>query len=416
MHHIFWLMNHETRKRIIDIQSDLNTIAETHPETIPVFMRNGFSMMSDPEKRKAFGSKLSLDIALSMKQIDIEAFVADLEMAIEIGGRRIIKGDNIIRLKGLLPCPVRLPLQEKLDALVAQKKEEGIEVIGEFKAASMGLDWMKDEAKAAGDHSDLDDIYLSAGFDLFFEHKYFGRFVANGSFADPSGWGRSNSVFSNVGCDIMDPQRRYGVIAVVPAVFLVNTSELNDRPAPRSWEDLLHPRWEASISLPVSDFDLFNAILLTIRNKYGMEAIDALGRNMQQSLHPAQMVKSDRLKSQRPTVTIMPNFFTKMAKPGGPMLAVWPTDGAVISPVFMLAKTHAGQHLNDVSAMLTSKETGEILSHLGLFPSVHPEVDNRLPVNVPFMWLGWDYINTHNLNTEFQDCNNRFKSALTTKQ
>jgi len=400
----------------IDSQTDLNTIAETYPETIPVFVRNGFSMMSDPEKRKAFGSKLSLDIALSMKQIDVEAFVTDLEMAIEIGGRRIIKGDNIIRLKGLLPCPVRLPLQEKLDAMVAQKKEEGIEVIGEFKAASMGLDWMKDEVEAAGDLSDLDDIYLSAGFDLFFEHKYFGRFVADGHFADPSGWERANPVFSDVGCNIMDPQGRYGVIAVVPAVFLVNTGELNGRPAPQSWEDLLHPRWEASVSLPVSDFDLFNALLLTIRNRYGMEAIEALGRNMQQSLHPAQMVKSDRLKSQRPAVTIMPNFFTKMARPGGPMQAIWPSDGAVISPVFMLAKTNGGRHLKEVSAMLTSKETGEILSHLGLFPSVNPEVDNRLPAKAPFMWLGWDYINTHNLNTEFQECNNCFKAALNTKQ
>jgi ABC-type Fe3+ transport system substrate-binding protein len=307
-----------------------------------------------------------------------------------------------------------LPLQEKLDAVVAQKKESGIEVLGELKAASMGLDWMKEEVEAANDPSELDDIYLSAGFDLFFEHKYFGRFVEAGHFADPSGWNRANDVFLRAGCDIMDPQRRYGVIAVVPAVFLINTAELKNRPVPQSWEDLLHPRWESSVSLPVSDFDLFNAILLTIKSSYGISAIEALGRNMQQSMHPAQMVKSDRLKTQRPAVTIMPNFFTKMAKPGGPMQAVWPSDGAILSPVFMLAKTDPSPHLMDVSAMLTSKETGEILSHLGLFPSVHPQVDNRLPNNSPLMWLGWDYINTHNLNAEFLACNERFNASIPT--
>jgi hypothetical protein len=395
-------MKLEQKKELIDRNADLNSIAEAFPETIPVFVRNGFSMMADPEKRKTFGSKLSLDVALSMRQIDLDAFVSDLLVAIENGGRRIIRGANTIRIKGLLPCPVRLPLQEKLDELIASKSDQGVEILAELKAASMGLDWMKDEVELASRAGELDDIYLSAGFDLFFEQKYFGRFVDEGSFADPTGWERPNAIFTEAGCEILDPQRRYGVIAVVPAVFLVNTSELNGRSAPKSWQDLLGPEWESSVSLPVSDFDLFNAILLTIRNQYGMEAIDALGRNMQQSLHPAQMVKSDRLKTQKPAVTIMPNFFTKMAKAGGPMQAIWPADGAVLSPVFMLAKTNPGSHLRDVSAMLASKETGEILAHLGLFPSVNPEVDNRLPSGTKFMWLGWDYINSHNLNSEFR--------------
>ncbi|HMM11236.1 MAG TPA: ABC transporter substrate-binding protein [Bacteroidales bacterium] len=395
----------------IDAGLSLDAIAEAYPETIPVFVRHGFSMMSDPEKRKTFGSRLSLDIALNMRQMDVNAFIAELEAAIQHGGKHTPRRSDIIRIKGLLPCPVRLPLQEKFDELVARKAAEGIEISGELKAASMGLDWMKDEVEAAATPDELDDIYLSAGFDLFFEHRYFGRFVADGQFNDPTGWNKPNKVFSKAACDILDPQRRYGVLAVVPAVFLVNTTELNGRQVPQSWEDLLHPRWASSISLPVADFDLFNAILLTLRNKYGLEAIDALGRNMQQSLHPAQMVKSDRLKTQRPAVTIMPNFFTKMAKAGGPMVAVWPADGAVISPVFMLAKATDNSNLRDIAAMFTSRETGEVLAHLGLFPSVHPEVDNRLPEGAPFMWLGWDYINTHNLNSEFFTCNQRFTEA-----
>lgn len=404
-------MKLEQKRELIDRNADLNSIAEAFPETIPVFVRNGFSMMADPEKRRTFGSKLSLDVALSMRQIDLDAFVSDLLVAIENGGRRIIHGANTIRIKGLLPCPVRLPLQEKLDELIASKSKQGVDILAELKAASMGLDWMKDEVELASGAGELDDIYLSAGFDLFFEQKYFGRFVDEGSFADPTGWDRPNAVFTEAGCEILDPRRRYGVIAVVPAVFLVNTSELNGRSAPKSWEDLLGPEWESSVSLPVSDFDLFNAILLTIRNQYGMGALDALGRNMQQSLHPAQMVKSDRLKTRKPAITIMPNFFTKMAKAGGPMQAIWPADGAVLSPVFMLAKTNPGSHLRDVSAMLASKDTGEILAHLGLFPSVNPEVDNRLPSGTKFMWLGWEYINSHNLNSEFRICNERFNAA-----
>ena len=47
------------------------------------------------------------------------------------------------------------------------------------------------------------------------------------------------------------------------------------------------------------------------------------------------MVKSDKMKTNTPTVTIMPYFFTKMIKADGPMVPVWPNDGAAISPIFM---------------------------------------------------------------------------------
>ncbi|MBK9290157.1 MAG: ABC transporter substrate-binding protein [Bacteroidetes bacterium] len=399
-------------KVLISPEDTLWQIAERYPETIAVFVRHGFSLMADPEKRLAFGSKLRLDIALGMRQIDFEVFYSELEAAVMNSGRQPEYGPGVVRVKGLLPCPVRLPLQEKLDTFVASRQADGLVLAGELKAASMGLDWLKSDAEAAASPSELDDIYLSAGFDLFFEERYFGRFIKSGHFVDPTGWDRPNPCFPQAGVDILDPLRRYGVVAVVPAVFLVNTAELAGRPVPSSWEDLLHPQWEASLSLPVSDFDLFNAILLTISNKYGMDAVEALGRNMQQSLHPAQMVKSERL-SRRPAVTIMPNFFTKMARPGGPMLAVWPADGAILSPVFMIAKSDGNSHIGDVASLLASREVGEILSHLGLFPSVHPLVDNRLPAGAPMMWLGWDFIGSNDLNTAFEACNERFKSATT---
>ena len=60
---------------------------------------------------------------------------------------------------------------------------------------------------------------------------------------------------------------------MVAAVFLVNTDELGDRAVPVSWEDLLKPEFENSVSLPIGDFDLFNAILLNIYKKYGEDGI-----------------------------------------------------------------------------------------------------------------------------------------------
>ena len=78
-------------------------------------------------------------------------------------------------------------------------------------------------------------------------------------------------------------------------------------------------------------------------------------------MHPAEMVKSERRARIKPAISIMPYFFTRMALPGSVMKAVWPTDGAIISPIFMLTKRSKKKELKEVADMFMSKETGEIL-------------------------------------------------------
>lgn len=400
--------------KYFEATDSLFDITEKYPETLKVFTANGFAQLADAVKRNTFGKQLQLDMALSMRQLDYEAFSLMLHNAIE--GRR--KGDAAVRedvrVKGLLPCPVRLPLQEKLDELLAAFANKGVNVAASLKAASLGLDWIIDEVAAAKSADELDDIYLSAGFDMFFEEKYFGRFIAQGDFGDPIRWDSINTDFQNDYIQLKDPKNRYGIIAVVPAVFLVNTVELGDRPMPHSWKDLTDPIYERSVSLPVSDFDLFNAILLTMDEVYGEESVAALGKNMQQSLHPAQMVKSDRSKTEKPAITIMPNFFTKMAKAGGVMQAVWPEDGAIISPVFMISRLNNNPHTQSLADFLAGQDVAEILAHQGLFPSLHPKIDNRIPAENKYMWLGWDYIEKHNLNQRFTELNAIFNGAYQT--
>lgn len=394
----------------------LYDITEKYPETLKVFTSNGFSQLADDHKRQTFGKALQLGIALSMRQLDYDAFSSLLAAAIQGSQEPTIKSGKDIRIKGLLPCPVRLPLQEKLDELISEFEASGVTVEASLKAASMGLDWIKDEVESTRDANDLDDIYLSAGFDMFFEDKYFGRFIKNRDFTDPINWTEINHDFDNDYIKLKDPQGRYGIIAVVPAIFLVNTVELGNRPIPLTWKDLTDPMYERSISLPVSDFDLFNAILLTMDEVYGPESVAALGRNMQQSMHPAQMVKSERHKTHKPAITIMPNFFTKMAREGGVMKAVWPEDGAIISPVFMIGRRNQNPHLRTMADFLSSEEVATILSHQGLFPSLHPNLNNHIPERNRYMWLGWDYINTHNLNQRFNECNAIFNQQFITIQ
>ena len=51
------------------------------------------------------------------------------------------KRTNGVKVIGLLPCPVRVPLLEQFDAFV-EKSEYDIEY--DLKAASHGLEWLKE--------------------------------------------------------------------------------------------------------------------------------------------------------------------------------------------------------------------------------------------------------------------------------
>ncbi len=394
----------------------LYTIAERYPETIAVFVQNGFPQMDDAVQREQFGSMIRLDAALKMKNLNPQTFLSLLNEVItaERSGADLTlvqpedKNGNGLNVVGLLPCPVRIPLLEHYTRFTEESGLRGVHA--ELKAASIGTQWVSDNLEGITKSQDLPDLFISAGFDLFFDVKKIGRFRDQGVFKDLVNYHSDNPLFA--GRNFQDPSGNYSIISVVPAVFLVNTAELGKREMPRTWADLLQPQWERSVALPVGDFDLFNAILLNIHDLYGDQGVKELGRSMLLAQHPAQMIKSNRMKQGRPAITIMPYFFTRTVRQGSSMEAVWPEDGAIISPVFMLAKKERADELQPVVDFFASKSVGEILSHQGLFPSLHPEVNNNLPNDAPMMWLGWNKILGTDLSAEIARCEELFNSAV----
>ncbi|NLZ33832.1 MAG: ABC transporter substrate-binding protein, partial [Clostridiales bacterium] len=170
--------------------------------------------------------------------------------------------------------------------------------------------------------------------------------------------------------------------------------------------------FENSISLPMKDLDLFNSILLNIFRRFGEDGIKRLARNLKRSMHPAEMVKSHIKLGDKPVITIMPYFFTWMVKEGGPMTAVWPREGAIISPVFMLTKKEKKEELKPIVDFFAGKEVGEILAHQGKFPSVNPEVDNMLPKENRYMWIGWDFIKENDISSLIKKCEDIFYNSV----
>lgn len=389
-------------------------ICNNYPETIEFLTSKGFKNLDNETVRNTIG-KVTLKNALALKKINAETFVeilnefisqnrdsADITMNKKETKE---KSENEITMTGLLPCPIRIPMLEGMKKFLENNRD--IDLNYDLKAASYGLDWLKDDVIKANHPEKLADIFISAGFDLFFEDELMGKFKKENIFKDITGIKEYNKDFNNELISLKDPEGDYSMLGVVPAVFLVNKDELRGREIPRTWEDLLKPEFEKSVSLPISDFDLFNSILINLYKKYGKEAVTKLGKSLLQNLHPSQMVKSDKFKENVPAVTIMPYFFTKMIKDNSSMTAVWPEDGAAISPIFMLTKKDKEDKLKKVAEFLSGKEIGTIMSHQGLFPTVNPEVDNNIE-GKKFLWVGWDYIHKNNIGEILRECKELF--------
>ncbi|MFW6294594.1 MAG: ABC transporter substrate-binding protein [Halanaerobium sp.] len=379
--------------RKFDVNDTLYKITENEPAVIPVLVNKGFSQMNDPEKRKLFGRQITLKQAAVMKNINLEKLLELMENEIEKNSKNK-NTKNRIKISGSLPCPVKIPLTEELEK-VGEKLDSQVKF--DLKSASQGLEWLKNGFEEIESADELSDIFISAGFDLFFDKDLMDRFRRQHVFKDVSGIKKLNSDFEDKGIDLLDPEGDYSVLSIVPAVLLVNKEELNGREIPRSWKDIMGEEFAGSVSLPVSDFDLFNAILLNIYKKYGKKGVKNLGRSMKKALHPSQMVKEGGRKADdQPAVTIMPYFFTRMAERFPHMEFVWPKDGAVISPIFMLTKKEKAEKMKAIIELMASEKIGRIFSEQGLFPSVLPEIDNNLPEDAEFMWPGWEFLREQN--------------------
>lgn len=371
-----------------------------YPETIAVFKNVGFKGLENPAVIEKLAG-ISLEKAMMIKKEDVNVFINMLKLAIS----DVDRDDEVkdISLMGLLPCPVRIPLLEGFEQYLTDNKD--VKVKYELKAAYAGLGWLKDEVIEKNDINKLADMFISAGFDLFFDKDLMGKFKEQGVFKDLTGIEKYNEDFENENISLKDPHGDYSMIGVVPAIFIVNKKDLGDRKKPTSWADILKPEFAKSVSLPIADFDLFNSILIHIYKLYGMEGVKNLGRSLLSNLHPAQMIEA-----KEPLVTIMPYFFSKMIPEKGPKEVIWPEEGAIISPIFMLTKAKKEKELKKIIQYMSGAKVGDILANQGLFPSVHPDVKN--PINGrPMLWVGWDFIHSNDMGKLIKECENIFNEG-----
>ena len=390
---------------------------DQYPEILPVFKANGLGKFADDEIRTTLGAALRLRTALRAAGINADLFSRMLDDAIaaarshaESHSSLIPEKDNL-NLFALLPCPLKVPLEEAFNGFLATLTPEqraGLTFCIEGNANSQ-IDYA-DYADHFETLAEMPDIIITPGFNSFFHPHFVERFIKTGRFVSVNSFAGDRHLAA---MGITDPDGHYTMLAMNLLVLVVDHTRLGSRPVPQNWADLLKPEYAKSIAIRGNrDGTFCETLLLSLYKDFGADGLSRLGRNVAWGWHPSQMVKSAGSgREDTPAISAMPLFFANNIKNREKVSIIWPADGALVSPVTMLVKADKREELRYLIDFLAGPEVARICAGAA-FPAVHPEVNNRLPDNATFKWIGWDYVKNHDLKALIADTNAAFVRAF----
>ncbi len=387
-------------------------VINRYPETLPVFSANGLGIFCDDDTRSTFGMAIMLRTALKAAGINSGLFIRMLADAIDSpipnADGEALSQPNLF---ALLPCPLKVPLEEAFNSFLttlSPEQQATLTYCIEGNANNQ-IDYA-DYADHFETLAEMPDIIITPGFNSFFHPHFVGHFIKTGRFVSVNNFAGDRHLAA---LGIIDPDGHYNMLAMNLLVPVVDHTCLNNRPIPRQWADLLNPEYAKSIAIRGNRVGTFcETLLLSLYKDFGDAGISQLGRNVAWGWHPSQMVKAAGSgREDTPAISVMPLFFANNIKSRENISIIWPTDGALVSPVTMLVKADKREDLRYLTDFLTGAEVAGICAGAA-FPAMHPEVDNKLPETATFKWIGWDYIKNNDLKALIADTNAAFLRAF----
>jgi ABC-type Fe3+ transport system substrate-binding protein len=387
----------------------IRDVIEHHPKTLPVFAANGLGMFMDDEVRRTFGAAIMLRTALKAAGINSDLFLRMLADAIDSSLPQADEKTTSrpLNLFALLPCPLKVPLEEAFNGFLATlslEQRTGLTFCIEGNANNQ-IDYA-DYADHFETVADMPDIIITPGFNSFFHPHFVEHFIKTGRFVSVNAFSGDRHLAA---MGIIDPDGHYNMLAMNLLVLVVDHTRLGNRPVPQQWADLLKPEYAKSIAIRGNRVGTFcETLLLSLYKDFGDLGLSQLGHNVAWGWHPSQMVKAAGSgRDDTPAISAMPLFFANNIKNRETVSIVWPKDGALVSPVTMLVKADRREELQYLIDFLIGPEVAGICAGAA-FPAMHPEVDNKLPDAATFKWIGWDYIKNNDLKTLIADTNAAF--------
>ncbi len=382
---------------------NLLQIAELNSDFIAVFEQHGLGKYFKSENLIKTGRFVRLSTLLKSNNINSEHFINTLNQSISEKQKISDKENETLHFSAMLPCGLRNPFKEFTESYLEENKElfkdlnymlEG-NVNHELSYYPM-LDNISDE-------NELPDVIMASDINNFFHRPFINKFIEKDIFEAVEPY-IPNKYLQKEG--FADPNKNYTMYTANMLVIVVDKKKLGDRKIPKKWSDLLQPIFENSIIMRGEDDFFCNAVMLPFYKDHGFEAIKILANNIKGGMHPAEMVKLAESNDEKGVpIYIMPYFFAKRIKDKDVEI-VWPEDGAIASPVFLLVKKKKKEQHKELLHFLFSKEVSELLKKRH-FPAIHPDIDHK-EFPKPVKWLGWDFLNNHYIGKLKEDIQDTF--------
>lgn len=381
-----------------------------HPAGRDVLAAQGVAAVTDAEFLASAAPFLTVGTLLTMHGLSPAVLEAALDAAAPVGGMMPLFCDGYradgpgLRMFLSLPCPLKAPMGIALENL---KERLGPQAPWpRIFMDSCGKHTLNDLASGLKTAAEVPDLIVSSGLNGFLSKSFRDRF-ATGDLLAPLPQAVHPALAA---AGLSDPRGVCRIYAVNPLVIAVVTSRLAGLPVPESFDDLLDPVYAGKIGLcgpPETAGD--STLLLNIRLRHGPDAVADLGRAMLCDTHPSQIFRPAP-GTNPPPIGVMPYFFAKAAPRRDDVRLVWPREGGLVSPLFVMVKKSAYAALRPLVEFFCGPETAAI-SAGAFIPPTCPDAPSGIPDNASVRFIGWDVLETRDLGPLIAESGALFANA-----
>lgn len=293
---------------------------------------------------------------------------------------------------GYAPCPVRAEMRRQMHRYFQTQRPVGVDEPKWFVPSSCHDANVYDGLWQTEDESELPGLISEVGLGDFNRPQFLQRWLDTATF-DPLSDDAVRPEFREAG--LVDPRKKHRVFGVIPEVILVDLKRLGKRPLPRTWTDLLDPRFRRDVVISGEEGDIHESFLFGLNKDHGETALMALGENVVNFMHPAEMSKTAGTANPKgAALYILPLFFALGCPRKEGTAIVWPEEGVYLNPLYLFRKHGARPDAALAQDFLLGKQWADHLAKVGLVPARagSPTLPGKL------RWLGWDYVRTHDLD------------------
>ncbi|MEG0371208.1 MAG: ABC transporter substrate-binding protein [Clostridium sp.] len=384
----------------ISQNSLVKDIVTTYPHTFEVFLVNGFKYDSVESFINAVGNTTMLKTLLSIREINTDLFIYYLEERIlkEESEKTFLLNDftssDKLDFYGNTICPLKFTFKDSLETIVKKNYEKTGEILNCYIESGKGAISVCDESFIGRDIESFPNLLFSKEFNEYLSKDFRDEMMGKGYFKKQFHESVNKEMLD---AGICDPKGEYGVYAVMADVFLVDMERLGDLPVPKTTKDLLNPIYKDNIVIFGKQKKEFsNASFLYINKEFGEEGLKSLAHNVKSSLHGSQMSKVAGTKSiDGGAIYIVSWFFAKTCTKKNVKI-IWPEDGAMTLPMYMLVKNNKEDRTEKIVDYITGEEFLRECVKVNT-PVIDGKVDNCLPSGAKFKWLSWEYIRENDI-------------------